>query len=34
MIKDQNMLDMYDKIEGYCSLLIERIHLIEQERLV
>ncbi|XP_057447868.1 uncharacterized protein LOC130739563 isoform X2 [Lotus japonicus] len=32
VIKDQNMLDMYDKIEGYCSLLIERIHLIEQER--
>lgn len=34
MIKDQNMLDVYDKIEGYFNLLIERVHLIEQERLV
>jgi len=34
VIKDQNMLDVYDRIEGYCNLLIERIHLIEQERLV
>ncbi|KAK7310036.1 hypothetical protein RJT34_07233 [Clitoria ternatea] len=32
VIKDQNMLDVYDKIEGYCNLLIERLHLIEQER--
>ncbi|KAK7407559.1 hypothetical protein VNO78_09512 [Psophocarpus tetragonolobus] len=32
VIKDQNMLDVYDRIEGYCNLLIERIHLIEQER--
>ncbi|XLT59386.1 hypothetical protein S245_052463 [Arachis hypogaea] len=32
VIKEQNMLDMYDKIEGYCNLVIERIHLIEQER--
>jgi len=34
VIKDQNMLDVYDRIEGYCNLLIERVHLIEQERLV
>lgn len=26
------MMDVYDKIEGYCNLLIERVHLIEQER--
>ncbi|KAJ1385302.1 Vacuolar protein sorting-associated protein Ist1 [Sesbania bispinosa] len=32
VIKDQYMLDVYDKIEGYCNLLIERVHLIEQER--
>ncbi|TKY69374.1 IST protein [Spatholobus suberectus] len=32
VIKDQNMLDVYDKIEGYCNLLFERVHLIEQER--
>ncbi|QHO15995.1 hypothetical protein S83_032101 [Arachis hypogaea] len=32
VIKEQNMLDVYDKIEGYCNLVIERIHLIEQER--
>lgn len=32
VIKDQNMLDVYDKIEGYFNLLIERVHLIEQER--
>ncbi|OIW02266.1 hypothetical protein TanjilG_15149 [Lupinus angustifolius] len=32
VIRDQNMLDVYDKIEGYCNLLIERVHLIEQER--
>ncbi|XP_014519933.1 uncharacterized protein LOC106776964 [Vigna radiata var. radiata] len=32
VIKDQNMLDVYDRIEGYCNLLIERVHLIEQER--
>lgn len=34
MIKEQNMLDVYDEIEGYCNLLIERVHLIAQERLV
>ncbi|MED6160376.1 hypothetical protein PIB30_050944 [Stylosanthes scabra] len=32
VIKEQNMLDVYDKIEGYCNLVIERVHLIEQER--
>ncbi|KAJ1389439.1 Vacuolar protein sorting-associated protein Ist1 [Sesbania bispinosa] len=32
VIKDQYMLDVYDKVEGYCNLLIERVHLIEQER--
>ncbi|KAK7306944.1 hypothetical protein VNO77_39590 [Canavalia gladiata] len=32
VVKDQNMLYVYDKIEGYCNLLIERVHLIEQER--
>jgi len=34
VIKDQNMLDVYGRIEGYFNLLIERVHLIEQERLV
>ncbi|CAL0307985.1 unnamed protein product [Lupinus luteus] len=34
VIKDQNILDVYDKIEGYCNLLIERVNLMEQERLV
>lgn len=32
VMKDQNMLDVYVRIEGYCNLLIERVHLIEQER--
>ncbi|KAJ1436233.1 Vacuolar protein sorting-associated protein Ist1 [Sesbania bispinosa] len=32
VIKDQNMLDVYEEIEGYCNLLIERVHLIAQER--
>ncbi|KAF7808902.1 IST1-like protein [Senna tora] len=32
VVKEQNLLDVYDKIEGYCNLLIERVHLIEQER--
>ncbi|CAH1431290.1 unnamed protein product [Lactuca virosa] len=30
VIKDQNMLDVYDMIHGYCNLLIQRINLIEQ----
>ncbi|KAJ7943184.1 IST1-like protein [Quillaja saponaria] len=32
VIKEQNMLDVYVLIEGYCNLLIERVHLLEQER--
>ncbi|XP_050373511.1 uncharacterized protein LOC126791148 [Argentina anserina] len=32
VIKEQNMLDVYIMIERYCNLLIERVHLIEQER--
>lgn len=32
VIKEQNMLDVYGRIEGYLNLLIERVHLIEQER--
>ncbi|KAI4357839.1 hypothetical protein L6164_001762 [Bauhinia variegata] len=32
VIKEQNMLDVYDLIERYCNLLVERVHLIEQER--
>ncbi|KAK4263775.1 hypothetical protein QN277_029148 [Acacia crassicarpa] len=32
VIREQDMMDAYDRIEGYCNLLIERVHLIEQER--
>lgn len=32
LIKDQNMLDVYVMMEGYCNLMIERLQLIEQER--
>ncbi|KAL5553466.1 hypothetical protein UlMin_040867 [Ulmus minor] len=32
VIKEQNLLDVYVMIEGYCNLLIERVHLIEQTR--
>ncbi|KAG8366595.1 hypothetical protein BUALT_Bualt17G0096200 [Buddleja alternifolia] len=32
VIKEQNMLDVYDSLEGYCHLLLERIDLIEQEK--
>ncbi|KAI4313947.1 hypothetical protein L6164_026889 [Bauhinia variegata] len=32
VIEEQNLLDVYDLIEKYCNLLIERVHLIEQER--
>ncbi|XP_054825616.1 uncharacterized protein LOC129323086 [Prosopis cineraria] len=32
VIKEQDMMDVYDKIEGYFNLLIERVRLIEQER--
>jgi len=34
VIKEQNMLDVYDEIEGYFNLLVERIHLIAQQRCV
>ena len=34
VIKEQNMLDVYGMLEGYYNLVIERVHLIEQERLV
>ncbi|GLU04764.1 hypothetical protein SLE2022_218960 [Rubroshorea leprosula] len=32
VIKEQNMLDVFVMLEGYCNLLIERVHLIEQNR--
>ncbi|GMJ13469.1 IST1-LIKE 6 [Hibiscus trionum] len=32
VMKEQNMLDVFGILEGYCNLLIERVHLIEQER--
>ncbi|KAL4361770.1 hypothetical protein GQ457_04G011490 [Hibiscus cannabinus] len=32
VVKEQNMLDVFGILEGYCNLLIERVHLIEQER--
>lgn len=32
VIKEQNMLDVYVLLEGYCHLLIERVSLIEQEK--
>ncbi|CAI9756089.1 unnamed protein product [Fraxinus pennsylvanica] len=32
VIKEQNMLDVFTVMEGYCNLLIERINLIEQEK--
>ncbi|XP_073053908.1 uncharacterized protein [Primulina eburnea] len=32
VIKEQNMLDVYAMMEGYCHLLIERVSLIEQEK--
>ncbi|WCJ24559.1 Regulator of Vps4 activity in the MVB pathway protein [Euphorbia peplus] len=33
VIKEQNMLDVYVMIEGYCNLLLERLHLIEEDRI-
>ncbi|XP_052482745.1 uncharacterized protein LOC105783048 isoform X1 [Gossypium raimondii] len=33
VIKEQNMLDVFVILEGYCNLVIERLHLIEQDRL-
>ncbi|GAV59193.1 Ist1 domain-containing protein [Cephalotus follicularis] len=32
VIKEQNMLDVFVMTESYCNLVIERVHLIEQER--
>ncbi|KAK6242824.1 Vacuolar protein sorting-associated protein Ist1 - like 3 [Theobroma cacao] len=32
VIKEQNMLDVFVMLEGYCNLVIERVHLIEQDR--
>lgn len=32
MIKEQNMLDVYAMIEGYCLLLVERVSIIEEEK--
>ncbi|KAL3619936.1 hypothetical protein CASFOL_034848 [Castilleja foliolosa] len=32
VIKEQNMLEMFDLLEGYCSLMLERVNLIEQEK--
>ncbi|XP_022776978.1 uncharacterized protein LOC111318393 [Durio zibethinus] len=32
VIKEQNMLDAFIMLEGYCNLVVERVHLIEQER--
>lgn len=33
VIKEQNMLDVFDMVEGYCLLTIERINLIQQEKI-
>ncbi|GER29873.1 regulator of Vps4 activity in the MVB pathway protein [Striga asiatica] len=32
VIKEQNMLDVFVLVEGYCHLLIERVHLFEQQK--
>ncbi|CAA0833023.1 Regulator of Vps4 activity in the MVB pathway protein [Striga hermonthica] len=32
VIKEQNMLDVFDLVEDYCHLLIERVHIFEQEK--
>lgn len=34
VIKEQNTLDAFVMIEGYCHLLLDRIELIQEERLV
>ncbi|XP_052185933.1 uncharacterized protein LOC127797252 [Diospyros lotus] len=31
VMREQNMLDVFDMVEGYCHLLVERISLIEQQ---
>ncbi|XP_049403227.1 uncharacterized protein LOC125866887 isoform X2 [Solanum stenotomum] len=33
VMKEQNMLDVFDMVEGYCLLAIERINLIQQEKI-
>lgn len=33
VIKEQNMLDVFDMVEGYCLQAIERINLIQQEKI-
>ncbi|XP_025014891.2 uncharacterized protein LOC8269696 [Ricinus communis] len=33
VIKEQNMLDTYVMMEGYCNLVVERVHLMEQDRI-
>ncbi|CAN4121872.1 unnamed protein product [Withania somnifera] len=33
VIKEQNMLDVFDMVEGYCLQTIERINLIQQEKI-
>ncbi|XVF86027.1 hypothetical protein PTKIN_Ptkin17bG0167600 [Pterospermum kingtungense] len=32
VIKEQNKLDVFVMLEGYCNLVVERVHLIEQDR--
>ncbi|CAA0818613.1 Regulator of Vps4 activity in the MVB pathway protein [Striga hermonthica] len=32
VIKEQNMLDVFVLVEGYCHLLVERVHLFEQQK--
>ncbi|XP_059288455.1 uncharacterized protein LOC132041775 [Lycium ferocissimum] len=33
VIKEQNMLDVFDMIEGYSSLVMERVNLLQQEKI-
>lgn len=32
VIKEQNMLDVFHMIQGYCDLVLERFHVIEQDK--
>lgn len=34
MIKEQNMLDVFVLVEGYCHLFAERLDLVDKEKLV
>lgn len=34
MIKEQNMLDVFVLVEGYCHLFVERLDLVDKEKLV